>query len=46
MTIAGSSLDGAFYGPKADEVGASFRIVGGVPDQRVDVIGSFTGAKH
>ena len=46
VDIVGSSLDGAFYGPKADEVGASFRIVGGVPDQRVDVIGSFTGAKH
>ena len=46
VTIAGSSLDGAFYGPKADEVGASFRVVGGIPDQRVDVIGSFTGAKH
>ena len=43
VTIAGSSIDGAFYGPKAEEVGASFRVVGGVPDQRVDVIGSFTG---
>lgn len=45
VTIAGSTLDGAFYGPNADEVGASFRIVGGVPDQRVDIIGSFTGQK-
>lgn len=43
LSIVGSSLDGAFYGPKANEVGASFRIVGGIPDQRVDIIGSFTG---
>lgn len=45
VDIVGSSLDGAFYGPNAQEVGASFRIVGGVPDQRVDIIGSFTGKK-
>lgn len=43
VDIVGSSLDGAFYGPKAQEVGASFRIVGGTPDERVDIIGSFTG---
>jgi hypothetical protein len=45
VDVVGSSLDGAFYGPVANEVGASFRIVGGVPDQRVDIIGAFTGAK-
>lgn len=45
VDIVGSSLDGAFYGPKGEEVGASFRVIGGIPDQRVDVIGSFTGAK-
>lgn len=45
VDIVGSTIDGAFYGPKADEVGASFRIVGGTPDQRVDIMGSFTGAK-
>lgn len=43
VDIVGSTIDGAFYGPKATEVGASFRIVGGIPDQRVDIIGSFTG---
>ena len=43
IDIVGSSLTGAFYGPKAAEVGGAFRIVGGVPDQRVDVLGSFTG---
>jgi len=45
VTIAGSSLDGGFFGPQAAEVGGAFRIVGGVPDQRVDIIGAFTAAK-
>ncbi|MDB5711080.1 MAG: hypothetical protein JWL96_3150, partial [Sphingomonas bacterium] len=34
LLIAGSSLDGAFYGPNGEELGAGFRIVGGTPDQR------------
>jgi hypothetical protein len=46
VTIAGSSLDGAFYGPVAQEVGGGFRIVGGTPDQRIDIVGAFTGAKQ
>jgi hypothetical protein len=41
----GSSVDGAFYGPGATEIGGNFRIVGGVPGERVDVLGAFTGAK-
>ena len=45
LQIAGSTFDGAFYGPNAEETGTSFRIVGGIPDQRVDVIGAFTGIK-
>jgi hypothetical protein len=45
LSIAGSSIDGAFYGPAAEEVGGGFRIVGGVPDQRVDIVGAFTGKK-
>jgi len=45
VTIAGSTLDGAFYGPNGEEVGGTFRIVGGVPDQRVDIIGAFTATK-
>jgi hypothetical protein len=45
VNIAGSSIDGAFYGPNADEIGAGFRIVGGTPDQRIDILGTFTGAK-
>jgi hypothetical protein len=43
VDIVGGTLDGAFYGPKGTEIGASFRIIGGIPDQRVDIIGSFTG---
>ena len=43
LLIAGSSLDGAFYGPNGEEIGAGFRIVGGRPDQRIDILGTFTG---
>lgn len=44
--VAGaSSIDGAFYGPNAVNIGGSFRIIGGTPDQRVDVLGAFNGAK-
>jgi len=45
VNVVGSSIDGAFYGPKAEEVGGGFRIVGGTPDQRVDILGAFTGKK-
>jgi predicted small lipoprotein YifL len=45
QVIAGSSIDGAFFGPGADEVGGGFRIVGGTPDERIDMIGAFTGGK-
>lgn len=44
--VAGaSSIDGAFFGPNAVNVGGSFRIVGGVPNQRVDIQGAFTGSR-
>ncbi|WP_156839630.1 transferrin-binding protein-like solute binding protein [Novosphingobium aquimarinum] len=43
VNIAGSSLDGAFYGPAAEEVGGGFRIVGGTPDERIDILGAFIG---
>ena len=43
VNVAGSSIDGAFYGPVGQEVGGGFRIVGGNPDERVDIIGAFTG---
>ncbi|RDE05631.1 transferrin-binding protein-like solute binding protein [Sphingomonas aracearum] len=45
VAVAGSSIDGAFYGPAAEEAGGGFRVVGGVPDQRVDIVGAFTGKK-
>jgi len=45
VAIAGSSIDGAFYGPAAQEVGGGFRIVGANPDERIDIIGTFTGAQ-
>ena len=43
LNIAGSSIDGGFYGPKANEVGGSYRIVGGTPDERIDILGVFVG---
>lgn len=46
VTIAGSSLDGALFGPTAQEAGYAFRVVGGIPDQRVDISGAFTGVRQ
>ncbi len=43
LDIAGSSVNGAFYGPNAEEVGGGFRIVGGTPDERIDILGTFVG---
>ena len=45
INIAGSALDGTFFGPNAVETGISFRVVGATPDTRVDITGGFTGAK-
>ena len=45
LVIAGSSIDGAFYGPKAEEIGGGYRIVGGTPDQRIDILGTFVGKR-
>lgn len=45
VNIAGSSIDGAFFGPAAEELGGGFRIVGGTPDQRIDILGAFTAKK-
>jgi hypothetical protein len=45
VNVIGSSIDGAFFGPTAEEVGGGFRIVGGTPDQRVDIAGAFKGKK-
>ncbi|WP_422344848.1 hypothetical protein [Parasphingorhabdus sp.] len=43
INIAGSSIDGAFYGPNGEEVGGGYRIVGGTPDERIDILGTFVG---
>jgi hypothetical protein len=45
VVIAGSSIDGGFYGPNGEEIGAGYRIVGGTPDQRIDILGVLTGKK-
>lgn len=45
VSIAGSSIDGAFYGPNANEVGGGFRVVGGTPDERIDILGTFVGKR-
>ena len=43
VNIAGSSIDGAFYGPDGKEIGGGYRIVGGTPDERIDILGTFVG---
>lgn len=45
INIAGSTIDGAFFGPAAEEVGGGFHIVGGTPDQRIDIVGAFKGKR-
>ena len=45
VAIEGSTIDGTFYGPAAEEAGGGFRIVGGKPDERVDILGAFIGKK-
>jgi C-lobe and N-lobe beta barrels of Tf-binding protein B len=45
VAIAGSSIDGAFYGPNGEEVGGGFNVTGGNPDERINIIGAFTGKK-
>jgi hypothetical protein len=43
VNIGGSSINGSFFGPVAQEVGGGYRIVGGTPDERVDILGVFIG---
>ncbi len=45
INIAGSSIDGTFFGATAEEVGGGIHIAGATPDQRVDIVGAFTGKK-
>jgi hypothetical protein len=46
INIAGSSINGAFYGPNGEEVGGGYRIVGGTPDERIDILGTFVGREN
>ncbi len=45
VNIAGSTINGTFYGPNGEEIGGGYRIVGGNPDERVDILGAFIGQK-
>lgn len=45
VNVIGSSINGTFYGPNGEEIGGGFRVVGGTPDQRVDILGAFKAAK-
>ena len=45
VNVIGSSINGTFYGPNGEEIGGGFRVVGGTPDQRVDILGAFKGRK-
>jgi hypothetical protein len=46
FTYQASSIEGGFFGPKVEEVGGAFRIVGGEPNTRLDILGAFTGKKN
>jgi C-lobe and N-lobe beta barrels of Tf-binding protein B len=45
-TFQAGTIEGGFFGPGAIEIGGAFRIVGGQPDTRIDVMGAFTGKKN
>ncbi len=50
-TFQASTIEGGFFGPsdkttgQPPELGSAFRIVGGQPDQRLDILGTFVGAR-
>jgi hypothetical protein len=46
QSFQGNSVEGGFFGPRAEEIGATFRIVGGTPDQRLDITGAATARKN
>lgn len=39
------TVAGSLFGSRAEEIGGNFRIIGGSPDQRIEIIGGFTGSK-
>jgi hypothetical protein len=46
VPTAASTVEGGFFGPKAEEIGGAFRIIGSRPDERIDILGAFTGKKN
>ncbi len=45
VPTAASTIEGGFFGPKDQEIGGAFRIIGNRPDERIDILGAFTGKK-
>lgn len=45
IPVAVGTVTGSMFGNLAQEIGGNFRIVGGGPDQRIEIIGGFTGSK-
>jgi hypothetical protein len=45
VPTAASTVEGGFFGPKDQEIGGAFRIIGNRPDERLDILGAFTGKK-
>jgi hypothetical protein len=43
LPVAVGTVAGSMFGNRAEEVGGNFRIVGGGSDQRVEILGAFTG---
>ncbi len=46
VPTAASTVEGGFFGPKGEEIGGAFRIIGNRPDERIDFLGAFTGKKN
>jgi C-lobe and N-lobe beta barrels of Tf-binding protein B len=46
VPTAASTVEGGFFGPKGEEIGGAFRIIGNRPDERIDFLGAFTGRKN
>jgi C-lobe and N-lobe beta barrels of Tf-binding protein B len=46
VPTAASTVEGGFFGPKAEEIGGAFRIIGNRPEERIDILGAFAGKKN
>jgi C-lobe and N-lobe beta barrels of Tf-binding protein B len=45
VPTAASTIEGGFFGPKGEEIGGAFRIIGNRPEERIDILGAFAGKK-